>query len=261
MTALPNPEATEPFGRYRFRGLDPKSVERWAMNYENENAALRLQISALEARAAKADLFAEDAVKEMVSLQEIVKRAETDQAIFVARQQMFREEAAQIVHDAWAEANIVRAQTQQLIDRTQAQLEAAKRTNAQHLAAMRATMMEEVEATIDRVCHAMVTECEEHHARIAALEDERARIVTGIEMCTANVLGAIAPLKQAPSHTHLPMGAREKSAAHAVHDATEALAMLVTTMQRSLETPAADVGWSGLDETHPTTLEESEVSR
>ncbi|MGI8857795.1 MAG: hypothetical protein ACR2JW_18825 [Thermomicrobiales bacterium] len=39
---------------------------------------------------------------------------------------MIRDEAAQIIHYAWAEANVVRAQTQQLTDRAQAQREAAK---------------------------------------------------------------------------------------------------------------------------------------
>src|SRR4051812_48831540 len=129
MVAIRESDMMEPFGRHRFRGLDPKSVERWAINYENENAALRAQIAALEARAAKADTFAEEAVREMVSLQEIVKQTETERATFEARQRLFREEAAQIVHDAWAEANVVRTQTQQVVERTHAQLDAARRTH------------------------------------------------------------------------------------------------------------------------------------
>jgi len=228
MTAIPDSDATEPFGRYRFRGLDPKSVERWAINYENENAALRGQIAALEARAAKADTFAEDAVREMVSLQEIVQQAETERAILEARQRLFREEAAQVVHDAWAEANVVRTQTQQLVERTQAQLAAAKQTHAQQLDTMSARKMAETEATIDEALAALAAESEEHRARIAsemaahqtrlaseraqhesriaaelaahqsrlaALEEQRARIVMEIEACTARVLNAIAPLK------------------------------------------------------------------
>ncbi|MHB8646222.1 MAG: FliH/SctL family protein [Thermomicrobiales bacterium] len=246
MAALPYPEATEPFGRFRFRGLDPKSVERWSMHYENENATLRLQVSALEARAAKADRFAEDAVKEMVTLQEIVKQAETDQAIFTARQRMFREEAAQIVHDAWAEANVVRAQTQQLIERTQAQLDAAKGTHAQYLEAMRAKMMEELEATIDEGRRTMATACEERQSQIAALEDERARIVAELERCTAAVLGAIAPLKETPSAANVPIG-------------EDALTMLATTMRQSLRAPA-DAGWSGTNQECAAFLDETDIA-
>jgi hypothetical protein len=248
MVAVANTDPVELFGRYRFRGLDPKSVELWAMNFEHENADLRAQLAALEARAAKADSFAEDAVREMVAMQGIIKQGETDQAIFAARQRLFREEAAQIVHDAWAEANVVRAQTQQLRERTQAQLEAAKEAHEYHLAAMREKMMAEIEATLDEVRATMATECaehqsriaaehEEHQSRIAALEGECARIVAEIETYTTNALDLIAPLKQAAARADLSMTTQTGGAAH---DATEALILLGTTMRRSLTEPAAE---------------------
>lgn len=250
MVALPNPDTTEPFGRHRFRGLDPKLVERWATNYETENANLRQHIAALEARVAEADRFAEDAIKEMAALHEVVKQAETDQAIFTTRQRLFREEAAQIVHDAWAEASVVRAQTQQQIDRTQAQLAAAKRTHEHHLEAMRATLMEEIEATIDQVRRTMADEFAAHQSRVAMLAEQRARLIAVIEACTADVLGVIAPLKEAAS-SHVdqpaengddPRGSSASGPPYAAHDGAEALAMLVTTMRRSLTPPAGEPG-------------------
>ena len=252
MAAVSDADSIEPFGRYRFRGLDPKAVERWASNFERENAELRDQIAALEARVMEADAFAEDAIKEMVSLQEIVKRAETDQAIFVARQQLFRAETAQIVHDAWAEAHVVRAQTEQHIERTQAQLAATKATHARHLEAMRTTMMAEIEAAIAQARATMAAECAErqaritdeyteHQAQIAALERERMRLVTEIEASTAGVLTRIAPLKHCEPDTDLTNGAQITALSHVTHDVEEALTMFATTMERALSVPAATI--------------------
>ncbi|MCA1668385.1 MAG: hypothetical protein LC793_13545 [Thermomicrobia bacterium] len=190
-------------------------------------------------RAAKADAFAEDAVREMVALQETVRQAEAEQTMLAARQRLFREEAAQIVHDAWAEANVVRAQTQQLRERTQAQLAAAKDAHEQHLTALRGKMLEEVQATIDQVRAAMAAECaahqsrmaiehEEHYARVAALEAECARIVAEIETYTTSALDLIAPLKQTAARAELSM---TPQAGDAAHDATEALILLGSTMR------------------------------
>lgn len=251
MVAVAESDSMEPFGRYRFRGLDPKSVERWASNFERENADLRDQIAALEARVTEADAFAEDAVKEMVALQDIVKRAETDQAIFVARQRLFREEAAQIVHDAWAEAHVVRAQTRQQIERTQAQLEATKATHERHLEAMRGKIMEEIAAAIAQARAALAAECAErqsriadeyaaHQSRMAVLERERTRLVTDIERCTSGVLTIIAPLKQCEPETDPPIAERIPSLSHVTHDAEAALTALATAMERAFSTAAAD---------------------
>jgi chromosome segregation ATPase len=208
IVAVADSDPNERFGRHRFRGLDPKSVERWAINIENENTGLRGQVAALETRVMEAGAFAEEAVKEMIALQEIVKQTEAQQEMFATRQRLFRDEAAQIVHDAWAEASVVRAQTQQMRDRTQAQLDAARATHTHHLDAMRGKVREEIEATIDQVRAALAAECEEHQSRIAAervehqshiaaLESERRRIIAEIEACTTSLLDRIAPLKQA----------------------------------------------------------------
>ncbi|HEY8291245.1 MAG TPA: hypothetical protein VIG44_02095 [Thermomicrobiales bacterium] len=245
---MANSDPTELFSRYRFRGLDPKSVELWAINVENEHARLRDQIAALEARAMAADAFAEEAVKEMVALQEIVKQTEAEQAIFAARQRLFRDEAAQIVHDAWAEASVVRAETQQLRERTQVQLDAAKATHTDHLDAMRGRILEEIETAIDQAHAALAVEYEEHQsriaaereahqARIAALESERIRIIAEIETCTANMLDRLTPLKQPVSGAE--PGENDENGAQPAHDATEALTLLRTTMRRSLTPPAA----------------------
>lgn len=168
MIAVADSEPTEPFGHYRFRGLNPKSVELWAANFAHENAVLRSQIAALEARATKADAFTEDAIREMVLLQEIVRQTEAEQAMFVARQRLFREEAAQIVHNAWVEANVVHAKRSKPSNERRRNSRRQKNTHAQYLDAMREKMMNEIDATIAQVRAAMSAEYADRHPRTRA---------------------------------------------------------------------------------------------
>jgi hypothetical protein len=73
------------------------------------------------------------------------------------------------------------------------------------------------------------------------LERARARLVTEIEACTAGVLASIAPLKQCEADTDRTTGAQTSSVSHVTDDAEEALTMLITTMERALSAPNADI--------------------
>jgi hypothetical protein len=258
MAAISDLDVIEPFGRYRFRGLDPKSVERWATNYENENASLRAQVAALEMRATEADGFAEEALIEASTLRETVARMEAEREEFAARQRMFRAEAAQIIHDAWAEANVVRAQTQQLVDQTHAQLETAKIEHIGEIERLHAHAAAEIEATIEQVRRTLATGLETQQSRVAALERQRVRLIAEIEACTANVLNGIAPIKASASRAN--HDAPERDAPRAVHEATEALSMLVTTMQQSLSAAATGDQAAARNEIHPAS-EDTEITR
>lgn len=236
MAALSDTDVIEPFGRYRFRGLDPKSVERWATNYENENAGLRAQIVALEARATKADGFAEEALIEAATLRETVARADAEREEFATRQRMFRDEAAQIIHDAWAEANAIRAQAQELADQTHGQMEVTKTEYARQIEQMRAEAAVEIEATVEHVRRTLAAGLETQQARIATLERQCVRLVAEIESCTTGVLNGIAPLKESAARANYgqPPGTLEYDAPGAVYEAAEALSLLMATMQQSL---------------------------
>lgn len=236
MAALSDTDVIEPFGRYRFRGLDPKSVERWATNYEHENAGLRAQIVALEARATKADQFAEEAMIEAATLRETIARTDAEREEFAARQRIFRDEAAQIIHDAWTEANAIRTQAQELADQTHAQLDEAKTEHARQIEQMRAEAAAEIETTVEQVRRTLATGLETQQARIATLERQCVRLVAEIESCTASVLNGIAPLKESASRANYgqPPGTPEYDAPGAVHEAAEALSLLMTAMQQSL---------------------------
>ncbi len=239
MAAISDPDVSESFGRYRFRGLDPKSVERWAINYENENAGLRAQITALDARATKADAFAEEALIEATTLRETIARMEAEREDVAARQRMIRDEAAQIIHDAWAEANIVRAQTQLLTDRAEAQREAAKVEHAREIERLHAQAAAEIASTVEQVRRTLAVGLETQQARVAALERQRARLIAEIEASTAHVLNGLAPLKASALRTSQGWsGAPESDAPRAVREATDGLALLVTAMQQSLRPPS-----------------------
>lgn len=256
MAAIADPEMSEPFGRYRFRGIDPKAVERWAVKYENENADLRRQVAALEARTAEADTFAEEALIEATALREAVARHDGERDDFAARQRIFRDEAAQIIHDAWAEANVVRAQTQQLADRTQAQLEAAKIERIREIERLHAQAAAEIATTVEQVRRTLATELETQQAHIATLERRRARLIGEIEASTANVLNGIAPLKESLARTHPGRQGKshEGDASRAVDDAMEALAELAATMQQSLNAPPSGGREPALNGAHAASI-------
>jgi hypothetical protein len=263
MAALSDTDMIEPFGRYRFRGLDPKSVERWAISYENENTGLRAQVAALEARAARADEFAEEALIEAATLRETVARTDADREEFAARQRMFRDEAAQIIHDAWTEANIIRAQAQEDADQTHAHLDVTKAEHARQIAQMRAEAAAAIEVTVEQVRRTLADGLETQQARIATLERQRTRLIAEIESCTASVLSAIAPLKESASRADRgqPPGTPERDAPGAVHEATEALATLVATMHYSLDAPASDEQEIASNESAPAESEDAEIAR
>jgi signal transduction histidine kinase len=261
MAALSDTDVIEPFGRYRFRGLDPKSVERWATNYENENAGLRAQIVALEAQATKADRFAEEALIEAAALRETVARTDAEREEFAARQRIFRDEAAQIIHDAWTEANAIRAQAQELADQTHAQREAATTEHAQQIEQMHAEAAAEIEATVEQVRRTLAAGLETQQARIATLERQSVRLVAEIESCTASVLNGIAPLKESAARADYgqPPGAPEYDAPGAVHGAVETLSLLMATMQQSLNA-SSDERTMASNGSHPSESEDTVIA-
>jgi hypothetical protein len=261
MAALSDTDVIEPFGRYRFRGLDPKSVERWATNYENENAGLRAQIVALEAQATKADQFAEEALIEAAALRETVARTDAEREEFAARQRIFRDEAAQIIHDAWTEANAIRVQAQELADQTHAQREAATTEHAQQIEQMHAEAAAEIEATVEQVRRTLAAGLETQQARIAVLERQSVRLVAEIESCTASVLNGIAPLKESAARADYgqPPGTPEYDAPGAVHEAAETLSLLMATMQQSLNA-SSDERAMASNGSHPSESEDAVIA-
>jgi signal transduction histidine kinase len=260
MAALSDTDVIEPFGRYRFRGLDPKSVERWATNYENENAGLRAQIVALEARATKADEFAEEALIEAATLRETVARTDAEREEFAARQRIFRDEAAQIIHDAWTEANAIRGQAQELADQTHAQREAATTEHAQQIEQMRAEAAAEIEVTVEQVRRTLAAGLETQQARVATLERQCVRLVAEIESCTTSVLNGIAPLKESAARADYgqPPGTPEYDAPGAVHEAAEALSLLMATMRQSLNA-SSDERAMASNGSHPSESEDAVI--
>ena len=122
---------------------------------------------------------------------------------------------------------------------------------------MRAEAAAEIEATVEQVRRALAAGLESQQARIATLERQRVRRVAEIEGCTASVLNGIAPLKESAGQ---PPGTREKDADGAVREATEALSLLVATMQQSLSVLPSDEHAMASNGSHPSEWEGGEVT-
>lgn len=170
---------------------------------------------------------------------------------------MFRDEAAQIIHDAWTEANIIRAQAQELADQTRTELEETNAAYARQIAQVRAEAAAAIEATVEQVRRTLAEGVETQQARIATLERQRARLIAEIEGCTTSVLNGIAPLKESAGQ---PPGAPEPDADSAVRDAIEALSLLVATMDDSLQAPPSNEYAIASNGSHPSESEESGIS-
>ncbi|MGI8857796.1 MAG: hypothetical protein ACR2JW_18830 [Thermomicrobiales bacterium] len=144
---------------------------------------------------------------------------------------------------------------------TEAQREAAKIEHAREIERLHAHAAAVIASTVEQVRRTLAVGLETQQARVAALERQQARLIAEIEASTANVLNGLAPLKASASRAGQGWsGVPESDAPRAVREATDGLAVLVTTMQQSLR-PSSDGHKTAHGGTDRVASEDIEIAR
>jgi hypothetical protein len=173
---MPGPEYEALLRRRRIWGVPPDAVEQIAAECERTQAELRSRVRELEVRLAHVTTARDEATQSTAILREQVEQLERETAAIANRPEMVREEALRFVVDAWAEAQTIREQTRQEIEKT----EAAAR---EEVAAMRQALIEEREHHEVEMREAR----KRHEQEIAMLRERRLKAIADLESLAENL--------------------------------------------------------------------------
>lgn len=163
---MPEPDYEALLRRRRIWGVPPDAVEQVAMECERTQAELRTRLRELEVRLAHVTAQRDEATQSATALREQVERLEREHGEVAGRPDLVREEALRFVIDAWAEAQTIREQTRQEIERAEA-------TAREQVAAVRQTL---------------VKERERHEAEITMLRERRQKAIAALESLAEGLL-------------------------------------------------------------------------
>lgn len=186
--------------RRRVWGVPPDAVRQMVADYERAQADLRARMRELEVRLAHMITERDEANRSVAALQEQVGRLERENAEIANRPETVREEALRFVIDVWAEAQTIREQTKQEIEKA----EAAARAE---VAAMRQALSVERERHETEMREAR----ERHEVEIAMLRERRLKAIADLESLAESLLShaarGAAPEPAAPAPSPAPVEA------------------------------------------------------
>jgi hypothetical protein len=174
---MPGSEYEALVRRRRIWGVPPDAVEQIAADCERTQAELRTRMRELEVRLAHMTTQRDEAMQSVATLREQAEGLERENAETVSRPEMVREEALRFVVDAWAEAQTIREQTRQEIEK----IEAAAH---EEVASVRRALAEERKHHEAEMREARAR----HEGEIATLRARRSKAIADLESLAEHLL-------------------------------------------------------------------------